>query len=297
MNEIALLGDSDDTFIMDVCNTLKSKGYPVVFLRFGEEKMPIDYEFKVIVDRASYADPFLRTMVKTHSLKGTYVLNNPFSNTCDDKITEYTICQKLGIPYPKTVVLPKTNPEMDISEQENPPNLDSIFSQMRFPIVLKPHDGFAWDYVSVCYSPEDAKRIYESEKNRMVLIAQEFIVPKTFYRVYYFSNRDPVFVRYIPSERRYIVSDYSDIQKTKDKIRDYTIRLNLALNYDFNACEWAVDANDNIYLIDGFNETPEIDRSVIPAEYYGILVERFASMVEEKYKSNELNKWPFNFTP
>src|SRR3990172_4696866 len=181
--EIALLGDSDDQFLTDMYNVLKSKGLPVIVLKFAEEEMPLQYKFRVLVDRASYCDPYLKSMVKNYALKGTYVINNPFSNLCDDKITEFNICQKLGIPYPKTVILPKTNAEMGTWDQLSPVNLDNSLSRLKFPIVMKPHDGYAWDNVFIANTLDESKRIYESQKNKMVLLAQEMIKPRTYYRV------------------------------------------------------------------------------------------------------------------
>jgi hypothetical protein len=259
--------------------------------------MPIKYRYRVLVDRASYCDGYLRSMVKNYSLKGTYVINNPFTNNCDDKIVEFNMCQRLGIPYPKTIVLPKTNTEMDTSDQLAMPNLDLVLSRLRFPIVMKPHDGYAWDNVYIANTPDDAKRIYEQNKSRMVLLAQEIITSRTYYRVYYFRKMEPVFIRYLPPERRYVASDYSDIRDLMQTIKNYTIRLNVALDYDFNACEWAVDASDRVFLIDAFNETPELDPGIIPKEYYSILLERFAQMIEDKLHSSELNKWPFEYSP
>jgi hypothetical protein len=276
---------------------LRDRGHPVLFLRFSEEEMPFKYKYRVLVDRASYCDSYLKSMVKNYSLRGTYVINNPFTNDCDDKIVEFSICQKLGIPYPKTIILPKTNTEMDTSDQLALPDLNVVLSRLRFPIIMKPHDGYAWDNVHVANTPDEAKSIYEQNKSRMVLLAQEVISHRTYYRVYYFKKREPVFIRYLPSERRYVASDYSDIKTVMRMIRDYTIRLNTALDYDFNACEWAIDANDNVFLIDAFNETPELDPGVIPKEYYGVLLERFVSMIEEKLHSSELNKWPFEYSP
>ena len=297
VNEIALLGDSDDRFLTDLYNALKAKGYPVLIIKFSEEEIPMKYKYKVLVDRASYCDNYLKSMVKNYSLKGTYVINNPFTNICDDKITEFNICQKLGIPYPKTIILPKTNTEMDTKDQVDVPDLTQALSKMKFPIIMKPHDGYAWDNVSVANNMDEAKRIYDYNKNRMVLLAQECIPSKTYYRVYYFRKLEPVFIRYIPSERRYVASDYSDIKSVMRTLRDYNIRLNTALDYDMNACEWAIDADDNIFLIDAFNETPDLDPDVIPKEYYGTLLERFVALIEDKFRSKELNKWPFEYSP
>jgi hypothetical protein len=179
----------------------------------------------------------------------------------------------------------------------NVPDLGYVLSKMKFPIVMKPHDGYAWDNVYIANNIDDAKKIYYSQKDKMVLLAQEMVSPKTYYRVYYFKKREPVFVRYVPSERRYIPSDYSDIKAVMGIIRDFTIRLNVALDYDFNACEWAVDQDDKVFLIDAFNETPELGPDLLPGDYYGTILDRFVGVVMDKFQSKELNKWPFEYSP
>jgi hypothetical protein len=297
VNEIALLGDSDDQFLTDVYNTLRSRGYPALIIKFSDEELPMQYKYRVLVDRASYCDGYLKSMVKNYSLKGTYVINNPFANICDDKITEFNMCTRLGIPYPKTIVLPKTNEQMNTWDQINLPSLEVALSRLRFPIILKPHDGYAWDDVSTANNLDEAKRIYERDRGRLVLLAQEMVASRAFYRVYHFSGREPIFVKYIPSERRYVRSDYSDIRTVMPTIRDYTIRLNTALDYDFNACEWSVDNQDRVYLIDAFNETPDLSSAFIPQEYYGTIIERFVGLVLDKFHSREINKWPFEYSP
>jgi hypothetical protein len=80
-------------------------------------------------------------------------------------------------------------------------------------------------------------------------------------------------------------------------IRDYTIRRNGALDYDFKACDWAVARCDNIFLIDAFNETPELGPNILPGDYYSTILDRFVGVVMEKFQSNELNKWPFEYSP
>ena len=40
-------------------------------------------------------------------LEGTYVINNPFWWTADDKFFNYAVAQRLGVAMPKTVVLPQ----------------------------------------------------------------------------------------------------------------------------------------------------------------------------------------------
>ena len=50
-------------------------------------------------------------------LQGTYVINNPFWWTADDKFFNYAVASKLGVAIPKTVVLPQKAypPDIDLT--------------------------------------------------------------------------------------------------------------------------------------------------------------------------------------
>jgi glutathione synthase/RimK-type ligase-like ATP-grasp enzyme len=295
MDAIGILEDKQEQFIQDVCRKLQEKGYAAEYLELKHSEVSeIKNKYKVIIDRLSYEDDFLRTMMKVFSLQGCYVLNNPFICTSDDKVVEYAICDKLGIPYPKTIVLPKENSE--VYQEVKIPQIDASQIPLKFPVVLKPHTGYGWKDVFFVNNIDELRSVYVEHNRKEVLIAQEYIAHKTYYRVYYFSNLDPIFVRYIPRERRYVAGDYADIKVVYDKIKEYTIKLNLALGYDFNALEWAIDDNDKLYLIDAMNEVPDILTREIPAEQYAKLVDNMVALVEAKCKANAKNKWPFEYS-
>lgn len=296
MDTIGLLEDKEDLFIQDVAGRLREKGYPVEYIELNYCEIPeIQNKYRIIIDRLSFQDDFLRMMMKVFSLKGSYIINNPFANLCDDKVVEYNICQKLDIPYPRTVILPKENLEM--SEEIKIPLIDQSHITLKFPVVLKPHNGYGWEDVFTVNTIDEFKSVYYGHNRQKILIAQEYITPKTYYRVYFFSNLEPLFVRYLPNERKYIVSDYADIKDCYNKIKEYTTKLNIALGYDFNALEWAIDQNNQPFLIDALNEVPDILPHEIPTEYYWKIVENFCIIVEEKYKLSARNKWPFEYMP
>src|SRR5256885_10567183 len=61
----------------------------------------------LIVDRISHEVEYYRGYLKHAVLQGTYVINNPFWWTADDKFFNYSVAAKLGIAIPKTVLLPQ----------------------------------------------------------------------------------------------------------------------------------------------------------------------------------------------
>ncbi len=291
MNEVGLLENRGDRFTEDVAQGLTEKGLRVEYMQFRHVEMPIHCDYRIIIDRLSFQDEFLRTILKNFSLKGSYVINNPFTNICDDKITEYTMCLEMGIPHPRTIILPKINEEE--SDAVKMPDLDEL--KINFPIVLKPYRGYAWQNVFFITAMEELKKVYDENCRKDIYILQDLIKYRTYYRVYAFRFFEPLFVRYFPNEKKYVVSDYSDIKNIYDKIKTYTMQLNKALDYDFNSFEWAIDDNDQPYLIDAFNETPDILPWEIPPEYYWKIVKNFCLIVEKIYPTDEHNRWPFNF--
>ena len=70
--------------------------------------------YRVIVDRISHEVEYFRAYLKHAVLEGTYVINNPFWWTADDKFFNYSVAQKLGVAVPKTVVLPQKAYPADI---------------------------------------------------------------------------------------------------------------------------------------------------------------------------------------
>ena len=57
--------------------------------------------YRVIVDRISHEVEYYRGYLKHAALKGTYVINNPFWWTADDKFFNYSVAAKLGVAIPK----------------------------------------------------------------------------------------------------------------------------------------------------------------------------------------------------
>ena len=55
----------------------------------------------MIVDRISHEVEYYRAYLKHAVLQGTYVINNPFWWTADDKFFNYAMAAKLGIAIPQ----------------------------------------------------------------------------------------------------------------------------------------------------------------------------------------------------
>jgi len=94
-------------FIVRVNQLGKPDGVAAEFVKLGGTSMNEPAEYSVIVDRISHEVEYYRGYLKHAVLQGTYVINNPFWWTADDKFFNYSVAAKLGIAIPKTVLLRK----------------------------------------------------------------------------------------------------------------------------------------------------------------------------------------------
>src|SRR5688572_13317525 len=106
-------------------------------------------DYAVIVDRISQDVPFYRAYLKNAAASGTAVINNPFWWSADEKFFNNALMTKVGVPVPKTVILPSNQLPTDTSHNSFrnlsfPLDWEGIFSYIGFPAYFKPHSGGGW---------------------------------------------------------------------------------------------------------------------------------------------------------
>lgn len=292
--KVGILGSKYETFVNDVISMLG--GTEIEFLSFRQQKVPISGDYRVIVDRASFCHIFLKETMKNFALSGTYIINNPFSATTTNKLVEIVIGSPLGISFPRTFVLPGANLTDETAEWIEEPVWERIIDEIGLPCILKPFDGYAWTNVYITNSLDELKRIYYSMKPSQVMLAQKLIRYTDYYRAFCFGKKDVLFVKWIPkplSMGQYLYSDLKPIEYIKDKLTKLTIDLNICLDLDVNAVEWCIDKDGHPWVIDAFNEVPEINKEAIPEAYYNWMVQKFVECIKDKLDSNQRNKIGF----
>ena len=92
---------------------------------------------------------------------------------------------------------------------------------------------------------------------------------------------------------QYLESDLKPLENMKDMLTKLTIDLNTCLDLDVNAVEWCLDEEGRPWLIDAFNEVPEIKKEALPEAYYYWIVQKFVGCIEDKLDSSKRNKTVF----
>jgi hypothetical protein len=243
--------------------------------------------YRVIVDRISHEVEYYRGYLKHAVLEGTYVINNPFWWTADDKFFNYAVAAKLGIAIPKTVLLPqKSYPaDVDITSESLrnlvfPLDWDALLDYVGRPAILKPFSGGGWKHVYKVHDRGELIAAYD-RTGPYCMTLQEFIDFSQYVRCFTFGKTDITPVAYDPRERRYLVEhQYLSAELGARVVRDAQT-INEALGYEMNTIEFAVQ--DGVpYAIDFLNPAPDFERDRITDFYFRHVVDKMAQLVIDR---------------
>lgn len=281
MKKIGILFGMENTFppaLVERINEMGIEGIHAEFVKLGGvidvQKSP----YRVVVDRISHDIPFYRSFLKNIALHGTYVINNPFWWSLDDKFIDNTIAAKAGVAVPKSVILPsKVHPPNTTAQSmrnlDYPLNWEEIFSYVGFPAFLKPYDGGGWRDVYKVNTPEELFSQYDQSGTGCMML-QEGIEYSSYYRCYGVGRQEVHIMPYAPHHPmhlRYVVEYENQSDELLARIRRDVLAINKALGYDLNTVEFAI--RDGIpYAIDFMNPAPDCDyNSVTPKNFEWVL--------------------------
>jgi len=281
---IGVLFGMEQTFppaLVERINSMHEADVRAEFVKVGAMPMDAVLQYDVILDRISHDIPFYRSLLKVAALGGTIVVNNPFWWSADDKFFNYALMSRIGIPIPRTVLLPHKHhpPETTSESMRNliyPLDWDAVFEYVGFPAFLKPHAGGGWKHVYKVHSPEEFFAAYD-QTGDLCMVLQQAIEFTEYYRCYCIGRR---WVRVMPYEprnphhERYNAS-WTPAPEMVSHIEDLTVKICSALGYDFNTVEFAV-ADGIPYAIDFLNPAPDAERTSVQVENFEWVVQTTA---------------------
>ena len=253
-------------------------------------------DYAVIIDRISQDVPFYRAYLKNAAISGTSVLNNPFWWSADEKFFNNALAVKLGVPVPKTVLLPSHERPTDTSDAsfanlKFPLSWEKIFQHIGFPAYMKPHAGGGWKSVYKLNNMDEFFKSY-SETSQLVMMLQEEIVFEDYFRCYCLGRKDVRIMQYEPRNPhhlRYQSNNGPASAKLLKQVHDYVLLLCNALGYDFNTVEMAV-RNGIPYAIDFCNPAPDAEVTSVGQENFEWVVEHAAKMAIERAQAQKPGK-------
>lgn len=295
MKKIGILYGKERSFPMAFIERVNSKGVEGITaepVRIDKSMQGESSGYDVIIDRISQDVPFYRTFLKNEAVTGTAVINNPFWWSADDKYFNNCLMTKVGVPVPKTVIIPSYELPPDTSDESfanlaYPLDWESIFNYIGFPAYMKPFAGGGWKSVYRLDSPEDFYQKH-NETGQLVMLLQEEIVFTEYYRCYCIGGKHIRVMPYEPRNPHHLrySAEFSPSPERLKQMEDIVFRINQYLGYDFNTVELAI--RDGVpFAIDFCNPAPDAERSGVGEENFEWVVETAANYAIERALSNK----------
>jgi glutathione synthase/RimK-type ligase-like ATP-grasp enzyme len=290
MKKIGVLFGKERSFPMAFVERVNSKnvdGITAEPVRIDKVMQGEPSGYAVIIDRISQDVPFYRAYLKNAAISGTAVINNPFWWSADEKFFNNSLATKIGVPVPKTVILPSRDHPVDTSEQSfsnlaYPLDWDTIFNYVGFPAYMKPFAGGGWKNV---YRLNNAEDFYQKhgETGELVMLLQEEIVFDEYYRCYCIGGKHVRIMPYEPRNPHHLrySSDFNPSPERLKQMEEIVLRINEYLGYDFNTVELAL--RDGVpYAIDFCNPAPDAEKASVGEDNFNWVVETAANYAIER---------------
>ncbi len=241
-------------------------------IRFDVERVkvePYDLEYTpkydLVLDRITHWFMTTREWVKKISLMdGVYVLNNPWSIQANEKHSTYCAMMKLGMPIPKTWMLPPKDytDEGDVLVTVKRYNklfdLNDVGNQVGYPNFIKPYDGGGWVGVKRCKDERALRENYDASGTRVQHLQASVEGWDRFVRAIGVGPQVNV-VRYDPDaplHARYMVDFHFLNGQEWLKAQRICRTINAFFGWDFNSCEM-LRKDGVFYPIDFANACPD----------------------------------------
>lgn len=298
MKRVGILAGREVTFPESIIRSINEKsGGEVIaeMVTVGGIRLDEPKRYDVVIDRISHEVPYYRATLKRMALEGTYIINNPFWWSADDKFFNYCLAAKLGVAIPKTVLLPQHSYIEAISSEslrnlEFPIDWAGIVEYVGFPAFMKPFDGGGWKNVSKIHSLEQLWYEY-NQTGTLCMVLQEGIEYDQFVRCYGVGKEKVLIMPYDPSKPYLSGEQYVDVDdylspELHARIERDVITLNTALGYDLNTVEFAI--KDGIpYAIDFMNPAPDAELASVGARNHNWIVDAMTELILRKIAGGE----------
>jgi hypothetical protein len=242
-------------------------------VRVGVERVtiePFDLQqrtrYTVVLDRLTHWYHTSREWIKKAViLDDVYVLNNPWAVQSMEKHTTYCAMMRLGMPIPKTWMVPpkeyeQSNPDLDVTLRRYARlfDLGQVGEQVGYPLFMKPYDGGAWRGVSKIDGEAKLRAAYE-DSGRNVMHLQSAVAPfDLFVRALGMGPQVRV-IKYdaaAPLHDRYRTEPPDVDGEERSVLVDTCLTINSFFGWDFNSCE-SLRQDGTFYPIDFANACPD----------------------------------------
>ncbi|MEP7076176.1 MAG: hypothetical protein ABI878_10215 [Acidobacteriota bacterium] len=296
MKRVGILAGREQTFPESIIKNINERSAGKVegeMIKVGGIRLDQEKQYDVVIDRISHEVPFYRAMLKRMALEGTYIINNPFWWSADDKFFNFSLAAKIGIAIPKTVLLPQEKYIKDITPEslrnlEFPLDWEGIVNYVGFPAFLKPFDGGGWKNVSKIHSVDELFWEY-NQSGTLCMTLQEGIEYDHFVRCYCVGKEKVLIMPYDPSQpylsgMQYVNVDNYLTPELHARVEKDVITICEVLGYDLNTVEFAI--KDGVpYAIDFMNPAPDAELASVGEYNHRWIVDNMTDFILRKLET------------
>ena len=272
-------------------------GITAELVKIGGTSIEDDNPYAVIIDRMSHEIPYYRTYLKHAVVQGSYVIDNPFTWSFDSRFFGHVIINKLGLPTPRTVILPNKEVERDVVPDsfrnlKYPMDWQGIIDHVGVPAILKDVRVGGRRIVYRVNSVDELIQRYDESETR-TMIVQTIIEADTHVHGFVVGQEDILLLRYSLSKGRYLHGAVTDDERFYSQLLEAALTLTRTYNYDINMVEFVV-RGDEYFVINSTNPAPVIDRDLMTSDQFNWLVQATVELAIDRAQ-RPLQNALFNF--
>jgi hypothetical protein len=274
----------------------RNAGVTAEFIKLGGTYLDDECSYPVIFDRMSHEIPYYRTYLKYAALNGSYIINNPFVWSADNRFFGTTVANRLGLKSPRTIVLPnketvaETVPD-SFRNLEYPMNWEGITNYIGVPAIFKEIRSGGRRLSFRVHNVDELIQRYD-ESGTKTMILQEVIQGGKHLHCLVIGEERALILHYSPEQNRYL-SEIDLNYETKSQVVDSAIALTKAYGYDINLIEFNHQDKD-LVVINSTNPSPIIDRTLFSENQFDWIVNATVDLALERLANPRPQKVPFN---
>ncbi len=274
----------------------KGNGTTAELIMLGGTRKDDLCPYPVIIDRMSHEIPYYRTYVKYAALNGSYVINNPFVWSADNRFFGTTVADRLGMKSPRTVVLPNKDTSAETVPESfrnllYPMDWEGIIEYIGVPAIFKEILSGGRRLSFRVNSVDELIQRYDESGTR-TMILQEVIQGGDHLHCLITGTEQALILQYSPEQNRYLPSVQLDTN-IEDQIIESAIRLSKAYGYDINLIEFN-HREGELHVINSTNPAPVVDLQLMSEEQFNWIVEQTADLALNRLVHSIPQSIPFN---
>jgi hypothetical protein len=274
----------------------RNAGITAEFVKLGGTYLDDACPYPVIFDRMSHEIPYYRTYVKYAALNGSYIINNPFVWSADNRFFGTTVANRLGLKSPRTIVLPnketlaETVPD-SFRNLEYPMNWEGIADYIGVPAIFKEIRSGGRRLSFRVHNVDELIQRYDESGTR-TMILQEVIQGGKHIHCLVIGEERVLILQYSPEQNRYLPEIELNYE-IKEQVVDRAIALTKVYGYDINLIEFN-NQNGELIVINSTNPSPVIDRKLFSQDQFDWIVNATVDLALERFANPRTQKIPFN---